>query len=110
MPLYLVSWKFAPQSLDRMIETPVERETSAKAHARSFGGTLQSYYFTIGDWHACAILDFPSSVDVAAMCMKTMATGGYADYAITPLLSAAESEAVLARAHEVTSIIRPPNL
>jgi uncharacterized protein with GYD domain len=109
MPHYLVKVKFTAESQARFASSPHERATSASLIADAFGGKLKGYYFALGEWDSYAIYEFPSNINMTAMSMKIMATGGFANIATTPLLTPSESEDAMLMARTAKTLYRAPN-
>ena len=77
MAKYLVKAKYtAPAGVKGLMEDGgTERVTSVKALAASLGGTMESFYFALGEVDAYVILEMPDTVSAVAASLTVMATG-----------------------------------
>lgn len=98
MPKYLIQARFTEESLKGTIEEGgTARHAAVKAAVESMGGTLESYYYSFGEYDVAGIADMPSNAAAAGFALAVAAAGGATDTKTTVLLSPAEiDEAVKA--------------
>ena len=108
MPHFMLRWQFSSASAKALVAKPQDRTEQAEALIKSFGGTLRHYFFAFGDYDGVAICEFPDSSAVAACSMTAAATGAFARFETTVLLTAREAEAALRQAHQTKSGYKPP--
>jgi uncharacterized protein with GYD domain len=73
-----------------------KREHVVRMAVESLGGTLEAFYFTMGDIDAMVIADLPDALAAAAVSL-TVAASGAARCTTLPLLSPAEMDHVTER-------------
>ena len=78
----------------------------ATSLVEGFGGTLLSYYFSFGEYDGVGIAEFPDNKAAAACSMAAAATGGFARFETTTLLTAKEAEAAMQHAHDAKNRIQ----
>jgi uncharacterized protein with GYD domain len=110
MSHFMVRWQFTDGSAKALIEKPNDRTNAARALIEGFGGKLHSYYFSFGEYDGLVICEFPDSTVGAACSMAAMATGAFARFESTTLLTAAEAEAAMKHAHKTKTGYKPPRV
>jgi uncharacterized protein with GYD domain len=110
MAHFLVRWRFNESSAKALVANPQDRTGTARTLVEAFGGKLHHYYFAFGDYDGVGICEFPDNTAAAACSMAASATGAFARFETTALLTGKEAEAAMKRAHETkTTGYRPPN-
>jgi uncharacterized protein with GYD domain len=109
MSHYMARWQFTDSSAKALVGRPQDRTGAASALIEGFGGKLHSYYFAFGEYDGLAICEFPDNTAAAACSMAAAATGGFARFETTTLLTAKEAEAAMKRAHDTKSAYKPPH-
>lgn len=109
MAHYLLRWQFKDATAKTLVEKPQDRTAPAHALVEGFGGTMHCYYFALGDYDGLGICEFPDNTAAVACSMKAAATGAFARFETTALLTAAEAEAAMRMAKEATVVYRAPN-
>jgi uncharacterized protein with GYD domain len=82
-----------------------KREHVIRMALEGLGGTLEAFYFTLGDRDAIVIADLPDAVAAAALSLSVAAAGG-ARCSTTPLLSPDEMD----RASERKTAYKAPGI
>ena len=108
MPHFMLRWQFSSASAKALVSKPQDRTEQAVALVKSFGGALHHYFFAFGDYDGVGICEFPDSTSVAACSMTAAATGAFARFETTVLLTGREAEAALKQAHQTKSAYKPP--
>ncbi len=109
MAHFLLRWQFTDASVKTLVAKPHDRTGAATALIEGFGGKLHSYYFTFGEYDGLAIAEFPDNTAVAACSMAAAATGAFARFETTTLLTGKEAEAALKHAHDTKTSYKPPH-
>ena len=73
------------------IVTPGSARTASTTLIESLGGTLETFYFAIGETDAYVIIDVPDNVSAAAIAIAFAAGGAVANIQTTPLMTVAET-------------------
>lgn len=108
MAHYLLRWQFSGAAAKGMVERPQDRSGPARALVEAFGGRLHSYFFVFGEYDGIAVAEFPDPGSAAALSMKAAATGGFARFETTLLLTPQEAEAAMQKAKATSVDYRPP--
>jgi uncharacterized protein with GYD domain len=108
MSHYLVRWQFKDATAKGLLNKPQDRTGPATELVEAFGGKLHCYYFAFGDYDGLGICEFPNNESVAAFSLKAAATGAFARFETTVLLTAQEAEAAMKHAHSAKVNYRPP--
>ena len=109
MSHFMIRWQFTSASAKALVEKPHDRTGAAKALVEGFGGKLHSYYFSFGDYDGLAICEFPDNTVAAACSLTATATGAFARFESTMLLTASEAEAAMKKAHNTKTEYKPPH-
>jgi uncharacterized protein with GYD domain len=102
-------WQFKGSTAKFLVGKPQDRTGPAKTLIEGFGGKLLHYYFVFGDYDGIAICEFPDNTAVAACSMTAAATGAFARFETTALLTAPEAAAAMKKAHDTKTGYKPPS-
>jgi uncharacterized protein with GYD domain len=92
-----------------LVGKPHDRTGAATALVEGFGGKLHSYYISFGEYDGVGICEFPDNTAAAACSMGAAATGAFARFETTTLLTAKEAEAAMKLAHDTKTGYKPPH-
>ena len=109
MPHYMLRWQIKDASAKAFVEKPQDRTAPAKTLIEGFGGKMLCYYFALGDYDGLAICEFPDNITVAACSMSAAATGAFARFETTVLMTAKEAESAMKKAKRAKTGYTPPN-
>ena len=109
MSHFMLRWQFTDTSAKALVGKPHDRTGAATALVEGFGGKLHAYYFTFGEYDGLAIAEFRDHTAAAACSMAAAATGGFARFETTTLLTAKEAEAAMKYAHDTHTGYKPPH-
>ena len=109
MPHYLLRWQFTSNSAKSMVSSPVDRTIPAKALIEGFGGKLEAYYFSFGEFDGVGLVEFPDNTSVAACSLTAASSGGFSKFETTVLFTAKDGEAAMKKEHDTNTGYRPPN-
>lgn len=77
MPTYLVKVSYTDEGARSVLEDGASsRRESLREYTEKLGGTLHSLHYSLGEFDAYAIVDFPDKTAMAAASMLTKASGG----------------------------------
>jgi uncharacterized protein with GYD domain len=97
MTRYLVSGKYTPQTTAVLREVGYASRVDALRDAlASVGGTLEHFWFTIGEWSFHLIVDVPSDAVNFAIDSMAWSPGAAERFAYQPLYTAEEADAAIA--------------
>jgi uncharacterized protein with GYD domain len=104
MPKFLIKASYASEGMKGLQKDKASgREKAISAACKSLGGKLDAAYFALGDDDAFVVVDLPSHVHVASLCVAVGASG-MAHTRTVPLLTVAEMDKALAEGAKY----RPP--
>jgi uncharacterized protein with GYD domain len=104
MPKYLIQANYVGEGLKGLLkEGGSSRRTAVEKLLGSVGGTVEAFYYALGDTDAFVIVDVPDNVTAAALSLAINATAAVT-VKITVLLTAEEIDA----AAKKTLAYRPP--
>ncbi len=109
MSHYLARWQLKDATTKALVDKPQDRTAPARALIEGFGGKMLCYYFAFGEYDGVAICEFPDTISIAACSMRAAATGAFARFETTALLTATEAEAAMKKAKEAKVEYRAPN-
>ena len=105
MPKYMINASYSTQGINGILaEGGSSRAAAVEALAKSVGGSVEAFYFSMGKHDVVAIVDLPDNAAAAAIAMTVGAGGGLSSYRTTVLLTAAEMDA----ATKKSPAYRPP--
>jgi uncharacterized protein with GYD domain len=108
MAHFAFRWQFNTASVQALVAKPQDRTGPAKTLIESFGGKVESYYFSFGEYDGLGICEFPDNTSAAACSMKAASTGAFSRFETIALLTAKEAEAAMKKAHDTTTAYKPP--
>jgi uncharacterized protein with GYD domain len=93
MPKYLVRASYTSEGTKGLIKDGASgRQAVAKKVVESVGGSIEAFYYALGDTDLVIILDVPDSSTAAAISLTVAAAGGVRT-STTPLLTVQEMDA-----------------
>ncbi len=104
MPKYMLEVRYTREGLEGVLaKGGTARVEAATAAAKSAGGTVDGFYFALGETDVYVVADFPDNASAAALAL-TVGAGGGATVRTVALLSAEEVD----RAAKEKVLYRPP--
>ena len=91
MGFYLVRAGYGGEVAKAMIKKPHDREKAVRKTIEALGGKLHSFFFSLGDYDAVAIIEMPDNITAAASALGAAASGAVSKIHTTALLTAAEA-------------------
>lgn len=92
MPKFLIAVSYSADGLKglRKDKASGRKKAIEEAYA-SLGGKLDALYYSLGEYDAYIIADFPDTVSIAAVCIQTSETGFSRTHTV-PLLTVEETD------------------
>jgi uncharacterized protein with GYD domain len=104
MPKFLVQVKYTSEGTKGVLkEGGSGRRQAVEAFMTAMGGTLDAFYFTLGEHDAILIVDLPDAESALAVAMSVRASGAIHSW-MTPLIPLDEVD----RAVALHAQYRPP--
>ena len=97
LPKYLVQASYTADGLKGVIKDTASGRRAAVTHmVEALGGTVEGFYFSLGDYDALIVVDAPDTTTVAGLCAAASASG-VVRTSTTALLSVEEMDQALAK-------------
>jgi len=101
MSYYLIQATYSKQGITDLISDPQDRAAIVKSVIERMGGTMNSFFFSFGDYDAIVIAELPDNVTAAALAMAVGSTPGLSSYKTTVLLTSDEAMDAMRKASGV---------
>ena len=101
MARFMVQFSYNPQSVSDLVENPQDRAAVVRGLAERWGGKLESFYFTFGDYDGLAIVEIPDNVTMAAISMAVTSSGAFKAFKTTVLIPMDEAVEAMRKASTV---------
>ena len=86
MPKFLIKANYSVEGMKGVLaKGGSARVASVKAAVAGVGGSLESFYFALGDHDAFIVVDLADTVSVAALVLQVGASGGASTEVVTLL-------------------------
>ena len=106
MPYYMVQASYTGEAWGAQIRNPQNRIEQLRPMIEGMGGTLESGYYTFGEYDVMAIVQFPDNQTAAGFSLAASAGGAVKGIKTTPLMTAHEGMEAMRKA--AGSGYRPP--
>ena len=100
MPHYLQQVAYSQEGWAALVADPQNRIEAVRPAIEKLGGSIESAWFSFGDYDIVVIAELPDNVSAAAIAMAFAAGGACKSVQTTPLISAEEAVQALTKAHE----------
>ncbi len=87
MPSYLFQGCYTSESVAAMVVQPEDRTDVVRKLVESFGGKLDGFWLSLGEYDFVGIAQLPNPEAALALAMAVAAGGGVHNYRTVPLLS-----------------------
>ncbi len=101
MARYLFEIGIAPQVFATMINNPHDRAEATRPMFEALGGTLEEYYFAVGESTTYVMAQIPDEVSLEALTMAVLAGGAITSIKSTTILTAAEAVVAMKKAGDI---------
>jgi uncharacterized protein with GYD domain len=108
MPKYAVFFKLSEKSVASFIDNPSDRAAAVSKAAQAVGGSLDAYYWMLGEFDGFIIVDMPDSAAVAAVSLAVGSTGAVGSLETHELFEAADLTRLAEQASKVRGQYTPP--
>jgi uncharacterized protein with GYD domain len=103
---YLVLFSLTSETAKRFVAKPSDRAAVVREVAESAGGSLESYYWMLGQYDGAAVFDLPDSHAMAAVSLAITSSGALSRFETHELIESSDLTAIAERAKGIT--YRPP--
>ena len=98
MPHYMFQGRYSTDAIKAMIDTPHDREASARSLIEAMGAKLHSMFFCMGQDDVIAIIEAPDDETMAAASMIIGGSGAFSGGATTKLMTAQQAMSAMQKA------------
>ena len=106
MARYLIQVTMKPEAYATMMQNPEDRGEAVRPIFEAVGGSLEEYYFSVGENAVYVLAEVPDPASVEALTMAVLAGGAITSIKATGILTAQEAIDVMKKAGDVA--YRPP--
>ena len=106
MARYLIQVTMKPEAYATMMQNPQDRGEAVRPIFEAVGGSLEEYYFAVGENTVYVLAEVPDPASVEALTMAVLAGGAITSIKATGILTAQEAIDVMKKAGDVA--YRPP--
>ena len=106
MARYLVQFAYSSEAIQNMVKNPQDRAAMVSGMAQQWGGSLEAFYYTFGDYDGVAIVDVPDNVTMAAISMAVTSSGAFKAFHTTVLIPMDEAVEAMRKAGSIS--YQPP--
>jgi uncharacterized protein with GYD domain len=107
MPFYMFQGRYNSDAFKAMVDSPQDREEAGRKIIEALGGKLHHFFFSMGTDDVVAIGEAPDDEAMAALAMVLASSGAFSGGHTTKLMTSAEAQNAMKKAHSVTSHYRP---
>ena len=101
MPLYLSKFNYTPETWNRLIGNPEDRQKAAQSYIESVGGKLHGFWYAFGPYDGYTLWGAPDNLSMAAVALAISAGGALSSLETTVLLTVDETIDALRKAQQV---------
>ena len=107
MARYLLQVCVKSEAYAPMMQNPQDRGEAARPVFEAVGGSLEEYYFAVGENSVYILCEVPDPANMEAITMAVLAGGAITSIKATAILTAKEAIDVMKKAADV--VYRPPS-
>jgi uncharacterized protein with GYD domain len=107
MARYLLQLGIKPEAYAPMMQNPQDRGEAVRPVFETFGGSLEEYYFAVGENTVYVLCELPDLASLEAITMAVLAGGAITSCKATGILTSQETIDVMKKAGDV--VYRPPS-
>jgi uncharacterized protein with GYD domain len=103
---YLVLFGLTGETMRRFVAKPSDRTAVVRELAESAGGSLESYYWMLGQYDGAGVFVLPDSHTMAAVSLAAVSSGAFTRFETHELIESGDLTAIAERARGIT--YQPP--
>jgi uncharacterized protein with GYD domain len=108
MPKYLSLFAYTGEAWNRMVANPGNRAEAARKLIESMGGTMEAFYWMLGDHDGVVIYEAPDEVTVAGIVGGAHASELLKEITTYQLIAPEDSQRAQGLAARARAAYRPP--
>jgi uncharacterized protein with GYD domain len=107
MARYLLEVGIKPEAYVPMMQNPQDRGEAVRPVFEAFGGSVEEYYFAMGENTVYLICELPDLANLGAITMAVLAGGAIKSCKATGILTSQETIDVMKKAGD--AVYKPPS-
>lgn len=107
MPKFVSFFRYTGEAWSRMVDKPENRAVAARRLIEEIGGTMECFYWMLGDWDGFVIYDVPDAATAAAFSGRVTSSGLLGAIKTEQLITMDDARHALERAGAATTY-EPP--
>lgn len=108
MAYYMTRFRYAPNQMRALVDTPQDRAAEVRKSIERFGGKVHQFFFAFGEYDGVLISEFESAEKGTAFLMTVAASGAVSALETTVLITPEAAMTAMKMAGELRSAYRPP--
>lgn len=108
MAKYAIFFTLKPETVTAMMDKPSDRAAVVSSLLESAGGSLEAYYWMLGEWDGFVIANAPDGASAASVSIAVSATGAFGHMETHELFDVSEVNGLLERAKSFSAKYTPP--
>lgn len=109
MAKYITFFSYSGEAVKAMIHHPSDRSEAARQLVESMGGSVESFYWMLGDHDGFLIAELPDSVSGAALVAAVASTGAITNLETHELFDHDQQADIVGKAKTALEAYTPPN-
>jgi uncharacterized protein with GYD domain len=105
---YVSFFSYTGEAWKRMITQPGNRANAARELIEEIGGTMEAFYWMLGDWDGLVIYEMPDVAAAAAFSGRVTSSGLLKSVSTHQLISSDEGHEALLKAGSAEGAYQPP--
>jgi uncharacterized protein with GYD domain len=98
MPKYLFVASYTGEAWNKLLQAPQDRPSAAAELAKSLGGTVECFYYALGEFDFVTIMDLPDDEAAEALSLAVTSSGRVKDIVAHRLFDADQAATMFGRA------------
>jgi len=110
MARYAIFFTLKPETIQGMMAKPSDRAAVVSKLIEAAGGTLEAYYWMMGQWDGFVVATAPDGTSAAAVSIAVSSTGAFGHLETHEVFAASEIGDLVDRAKSFASQYTPPGV
>ncbi|MDH3227921.1 MAG: GYD domain-containing protein [Thermoleophilia bacterium] len=108
MPSYMSLFRYTSEACEQMLRSPSDRSEAARATVEEAGGTMESFYWLLGEHDGFLVFHMPDEQAAAAYSATVRASGRIESHVTHQIVDMEAARGALDMAKQMRRGYRPP--
>lgn len=108
MAKFAIFFSYTPEAWGSMLRNPSDRADAARQLAEAVGGSLESFYWMLGEYDGFAVANVPDAVSAAAVSVAVSSSGAIARTSTHEVFDSDDRDALIDKARAAAAVYSPP--